>query len=388
MFISIGWTTGFWAMSKGEDKGMKVAVITNLSGDYERAEAVGHFFQKQGDEVTWIFSDFFHLTKERVSKHKPDHIYIPTRPYQKNLSLARLWSHHCFAREVRRYLKTHPFDLLYVMIPPNSLLPAMVKAKKETGCSLVVDIVDLWPESLPVERIKSWPPLRYWRRLRDCHLPKADQVLIECDLYRGVLALPASARTLHWIKGPDAPEMRYEKHDVLHLAYLGSLNHIVDIDLMVSILGRLKPLRSVKLHIVGEGENRQRLLALLDETGIAYQFYGPIYDDNQKKKIFEQCSFGFNLMIDTVKVGLTTKSIDYWYYGLPVINNIRGDTWQFVKDEGVGINVERDDLKKACQILLTQAAQVDHEAVQQFYNRHFTTEIFENTLTSVMEHLK
>lgn len=46
-------------MSKGEGKRMKIAVITNLSGDYDRAEAVGHFFQKQGGEVTWIFSDFF-----------------------------------------------------------------------------------------------------------------------------------------------------------------------------------------------------------------------------------------------------------------------------------------------------------------------------------------
>jgi hypothetical protein len=368
---------------------MKVAVITNLSGDYDRAEAVGRFFQNQGDEVTWIFSDFFHLTKERVTEYKPDHIYIPTKPYQKNLSLARLWSHRCFARDVRRYLKTHPFDLLYVMIPPNALLPAMGKVKKETGCSLVADIVDLWPESLPVERVKNWPPLRYWRNLRDRCLPQADQVLIECDLYRGIIALPASARTLHWIKGPDAPEMHHEKRsDVLHLAYLGSLNHIVDIDLMASILERLKPSKPVKLHIVGEGENRQRLLDLLEESGIDYQFYGPIYDDDRKKQIFEQCTFGFNLMIDTVKVGLTTKSIDYWYYGLPVINNIRGDTWQFVKDEGVGVNVERDDLETACHIVLARAAQVDHKAVQQFYNRHFTTEIFENTLSSVMEHLK
>ncbi|WP_329887102.1 glycosyltransferase [Pseudoramibacter sp. HA2172] len=275
------------------------------------------------------------------------------------------------------------------MIPSNSLLPEMVKVKKETGCSLVVDIVDLWPESLPIEGIKNWPPLRYWRNLRDRYLPEADRVITECDLYREIIALSASARTLHWIKGPDAPEMRHEKQrDVLHLAYLGSLNHIVDIDLMVSILEQLKPLKSVKLHIVGEGENRQRLLDLLGERGIDYQFYGPIYNDDQKKQIFEQCTFGFNLMIDTVKVGLTTKSIDYWYYGLPVINNIRGDTWQFVKDEGVGVNVERNDLKNVCQILSVQAAQVDHDAVQQFYNRHFTTEIFENTLSLVMEHLK
>ena len=46
-------------------------------------------------------------------------------------------------------------------------------------------------------------------------------------------------------------------------------------------------------------------------------------------------------MKSSTKVGLTMKSIEYFRYGLPIINNIPYDTWNFVKDYEIGLNLER-----------------------------------------------
>ena len=55
-------------------------------------------------------------------------------------------------------------------------------------------------------------------------------------------------------------------------------------------------------------------------------------------------------MKDSVKVGLTIKSIDYFSYGIPIINNIKGDTWKIVEDKNVGINFNQqsflNDIRK------------------------------------------
>ena len=42
------------------------------------------------------------------------------------------------------------------------------------------------------------------------------------------------------------------------------------------------------------------------------------------------------------------KSIDYFEAGIPIINNIQGDTFEFVEQYGVGINLDRGyvDLKR------------------------------------------
>ena len=47
-------------------------------------------------------------------------------------------------------------------------------------------------------------------------------------------------------------------------------------------------------------------------------------------------------MKETVAIGLTTKSIDYFNAGLPIINNIKHDTVKLVDQYGIGINITRD----------------------------------------------
>jgi hypothetical protein len=47
-------------------------------------------------------------------------------------------------------------------------------------------------------------------------------------------------------------------------------------------------------------------------------------------------------MKDSVCVGLTMKSIDYFQHGLPIINNIPADTTEIVEKYGVGLNVKEN----------------------------------------------
>ena len=45
------------------------------------------------------------------------------------------------------------------------------------------------------------------------------------------------------------------------------------------------------------------------------------------------------MMKSTVEVGLTMKSVSYFQLGLPIINNIKGDTWNLIKEYDAGINI-------------------------------------------------
>ena len=65
----------------------------------------------------------------------------------------------------------------------------------------------------------------------------------------------------------------------------------------------------------------------------------------KKKQIFDKCHFGLNIMKDTVCVGLTAKSIDYFQAGLPILNSIQIDTKDIVNKNLFGFNVT-DDIEK------------------------------------------
>ena len=151
---------------------------------------------------------------------------------------------------------------------------------------------------------------------------------------------------------------------------------------ITEILGEVNRSKKVKLHIVGDGEKREAFLESLNQKGIDAEYYGLVYDETKKQEIFSRCSYGINIMKPGVCVGLTMKSIDYFCYGLPLINNIQGDTWELVEQYGIGINCIGDSYKKcALDILLrTDALLQKRELIQKLYNQYFTVEAMERVL--------
>ena len=347
-------------------KKIKRAVIVTKSTNFEpRAEVVGEYLKEKGVEVTYIYSDFSHREKKRLDRSEPDHIYIETLPYRRNLSWQRMQSQIDFAKKTENKLKELEFDLLYVLIPGNSLVPMGVNAveNKADKPKLVFDIIDLWPESLRLGKLEGIWPFTYWKCLRDRDINKADLIITECDLYREKLKLdPQKSVTMYWGKKesltdnlgliPDKNDPETEKNDStgkqgkdLQIAYLGAINNIIDIDGIVRLLQKLNCKlktegRNVLLHVIGDGENRITFLQALESAGIRYIYHGAVFDEAEKGSILNHCSYGLNMMKPGVCVGMTMKSIDYWSRGLPVINNIPGDTRRLCREESLGINVD------------------------------------------------
>ena len=95
----------------------------------------------------------------------------------------------------------------------------------------------------------------------------------------------------------------------------------------------------------------------------------------------------FLLMMKSVKVGLTIKSIDYLSCGLPLINTIKGDTWSLVKDKNIGINYENDSEKLIQYIEEKDINKLKKNAMKCF-DEYFTKEAFEDNFEMVLRKLK
>ena len=49
---------------------------------------MGELFKQQGAQVLWVETDFIHREKVKKVRSAPDHMYIDTVPYRKNLSVS------------------------------------------------------------------------------------------------------------------------------------------------------------------------------------------------------------------------------------------------------------------------------------------------------------
>ncbi len=402
---------------KAEVSVMKRMCIITDSTSYEpRADIVAGFFEAQGYHVDMLLSDFDHRAKKKRALVADTcscgiaRTYINTRPYSKNISPGRLIYHHDFAKKAYRLLnKAEAYDILYVMLPGNSLAPAVVRISKEKGSKLIFDLIDMWPESLPVSGISWTPPIAYWRKLRDDNINKADCIITECRLYQKRLKLdPAKTVTMYWAKtentnaeaaaaavskpDPDTAAQRASNKETeggdIRIAYLGSINNVIDIPLIADILKAInvacidKGAGKVGLDIIGDGESRGAFLDALKKAEISFNYHGAIYDEQKKREILSHCDWGINIMKPGVNVGLTMKSIDYLANGLRLINNIPGDTWEWVEKEHIGVNVDEFMGKKIYVDLLEN--KVDKNGICSFYRKIFSSEAIDKTLKKVI----
>lgn len=368
---------------------MKKAFLISCFNWYKtRLEPVRDLLISQGYEVSVLTSDFSHIKKKPIDERYSECIYIHVPMYQKNLSIARIKSHLYFGKQIAKFIDKEKPDLIYLLLPPNNTARYCARYKrKNPNTKFIIDIIDLWPESMPLGTLQNTPFVWFWKNWRDNAIKVADYVITECDLYQEKLENvlnESKTTTLHLFKEQTEEELqlvqniinRENRDDVIRFAYLGSMNNIIDIEGICEVLNEFVSLgRKCEIHAIGDGESRGRFEKFVRETGCETYFYGKIFDEIEKIKILSPCDYAFNMMKGNVSVGLTIKSIDYLSYGLPLINNIKGDTWKLVDEKKIGMNV--GDKKIVFD-------SIDHGLVKNIFDDMFTKEKFVSSVSAVL----
>ncbi len=334
---------------------MKKAVIVTPFDNYSynvRIKYVEQCLYSMGYNVVVLSADFDHRKKCHYSAKRDNLELLHVPEYASNLSFHRIYSHYCFARAVFERLREIRPVLIYGSTPPNFLVKYLAKYKKRfPNTKLIYEIGDLWPETLPLSgKIKTVasPFLYVWRVLRDKYINYGDGVICECNLFKEIIGKHVNlhnVQTIYLCKENklDVFSPNPEK-ETLNFVYVGSINNIIDTDLIVKVLKSIKQYKSVHFDIIGDGENAADLEKGCQEAGIDYYNHGLVYDEQRKKVILSKCQFAFNIMKTSVMVGATMKSLEYFHSGLILINNIPADTEDIISKYACGYNVHNNDV--------------------------------------------
>lgn len=373
---------------------MNVMIISCFGYYEQRVRFVKEAFEQKGHHVEVVFSDFDHINKAKIVDKRAGTTYLKSRPYYKNISLSRIFSHFLFARSAYHYACKKQPDLIYAVIPPNTLGKYLKKYKKKNKVRLIFDIYDLWPESFVNQKFAgiARPFFLKWASFRNQSLNAADFVITECDLYREILAEfldPEHTKTIYLTKGSEFEQPMISKPmETLHICYLGSINNIISIDMIVRFLKTLQNYRPIVVDIIGKGETKDDFIRKLKAQGIETIYHGALFGED-KWKIMNQCHFGINMMINTVRVGLTMKSVDYFEAGLPILNNIKGDTWTYVDNFNLGFNVDEKNIEDVARKLAKLDERQFEEMqrnVRDVFASKFSLTAFQRDFQSVLDY--
>ena len=344
--------------------------------------------------------DFSHNRKAEVVKRDPECVYLHIPPYKKNLSIQRIISLLNYGKQIGEQIRSLKPDLIYIILPPNNMVKnceSYLRANPEVN--LVLDICDLWPESMPINKsIKETHPFKMWADWRNRNLEKAKVVFTECMLYQDVFnraGMHAKYETLYLCKAQrddvavqvkQIIENSHDRSNAIKMAFLGAIKPSMDIDITCRIISGLKNAgKIVEVEIIGEGECTPRFISSLQGAGATVKYYGPMYDEIEILKCLGKCDLGINMMKPGAQVGLTTKSLDYLSMGIPLLNNIKGDTWRMVQYDNIGFNVSDD--RKDDEMLINRIINMDHRKMRKcalrMYEDNFTLAAFKKTVKQV-----
>lgn len=378
----------------------KALIITAfINYDYDiRIKYLRNYLIKKDYEVIILSSDFDHRKKKRFESSIENAIFIHVPAYRKNISLSRIYSHFLFSKKVFLTCREIEPDLIYGITPPNFLFAYLKKYKyRQKTVKVIYEIEDLWPEALPLNRkLKKifMPITAIWSFIRNKNIKSADAVIFECDLFKNylneTLLHNQFKRTIYLCRDDTYKETEIPVGDRWQFLYLGSINNLIDINLIIKVLKIANQIKTSNLVIIGAGEKKDELVNKCKSIGVSVTDHGIIYDDSHKEKIISKCHFALNIMKDTVFVGATMKSLEYFHYGVPVINNIPADSSEMIQEFNCGFDIaDNDNFEREFYNFLkmqdiNSIAEM-HNNSRKVYETYFSPNSFESNIKELMD---
>ena len=358
----------------------------------------------RGHDVTWWTAAWSH--RRKAPRATPLHTrddegfavrLVAVRPYTKNVSLARLASHRDFGRTFERLAnesiasgQLERPDVILASLPPLEGPEAAARLAKRLDANLVVDVMDVWPETF--ERLLPGPkwlrkalyPLLFGRMAarRRALLEAADAVSSSahgylaampeatagdkprhvCHLGAWLAEFPEPPRVVDEVPNTDAAAAPADQPasaaaaPPLACVYSGTLESGQDLDTLLAA-ARLLSAQGVAatLHVAGTGrlESSLRTAAETIRGSCSLRMHG-LLDRGAYVRLLSECDVGLVLVKPESLVAVPYKVCDYTAAGLALVNSLPGELEQFVSDYRAGMSYTAgsgDSLARAIALL-------------------------------------
>lgn len=319
-------------------------------------------------KITMLASDYDHRNKTYyelvsntvVSDNGVVNHYIHVPAYSKNLSFARIWGNFMFGRGVKQFLKgtSTEYDFIYCIVPSASGVLGCRQYLKKHKTKLVVDVMDLLPESLlPIigdnffTRLILWP----WFKISEKAYKTAHFITGESKEYANIAhkCNPSVPFTYTYL-GIDMPKINeiikgrtkeLNSDDSIKICYGGNLGNSYDFDAIFNALISLKEQGvHYTMYFIGGGDKEEKVRREIEAIGVNATVTG-IVSYQEYIELMSQCDIGLNVFKRGTKIVHSYKFNDYAACGLYIVSNLHGETEDMLAHYDCGIT--SDDICKA-----------------------------------------
>lgn len=354
----------------------------------------------RGHDVTWWTATWSH--RRKAIRTAPVGIredegfalrLVAVRPYEKNVSFARLGSHRDFGRTFERLASESVSsgqlgrpDIILASLPPFEGPEAAARLARRLDATFVLDVMDVWPETfdrlLPgpafVRRLLTPFFLRSMYRRRAELVAAADAVSSATHTYADAVLgvapaalprhvcylggypqeFPSPRRMVNEVPKPDGSTSGTSDPGPLECVYAGTLEAGQDLDTLVAAVRHLSAMGAVAtIHVAGTGSQEAvlRRAAAATSGSCRLEVHG-LLPRHEYVSLLARCVVGLVCVKPESFVAVPYKACDYAAAGLALVNSLPGELQQLIDRYDAGLPYAAGDAAALARVIADLAA--------------------------------
>ena len=336
-----------------------ISLFGSINTNNSRISNIFHYTSNLAINV--VTSDFNHGSKrykECIDNINNHYLHVPA--YKKNISIERIYSHIVFAYRLKKFLNSLQEipTAIYCAMPTSTAAYVCGKYCKKHGVKFVIDVIDLWPDSLMpiVVGIKNrllnlfiFP----WKYITIQSYKMADMILGESKQYANEAAFYNHRAPIYPLYlGVDKKEVKKlvaeskltlnKPNEERWIGYAGSLGTSYDFESLIKGVAVLNGKYQYKLFFIGDGVCRAKIENLISQYSVNAEITG-FMEYGDLLKYLANCDIAVNIFRDKTKVVHSYKFNDYVATNCFILNSLPGETADMIDRYKVGLNFDFKD---------------------------------------------
>lgn len=309
------------------------------------------------------------IQRDRYSTY--DVTRLPMYPSHDHSSLRRIATYLSFMMTAFIYLtfRAQRADLIYVYYPTLTAGLAAVMAKLFRRTPVILDIQDMWPDSLYSSGMMR-NRVMVWLVTAVCNLVYrgCDHIVVLSPGFKTLLnkrGVPADKITViyNWAEEPPYSQAtnrpdEFDSADGLRVLFAGNMGAVQQLETVLEAAGRLQTL-NVKcvFYFMGKGVERDRLQSRAGAMGLTNVRFLPHVPLAQVQHFLAAADVLLvHLMNDPLfRITIPSKTQAYLYAGRPILMGVLGDAANLVQCADAGYVFrpgDAEDLTACIQALI------------------------------------
>ena len=364
---------GSWNLSKGKILLIAQNFYPEIGSAGNRMKNIYQMLRKQGFEVTILTNEPSYPNKKMYEDEKfwddpqlneDAHIHrvnVRNRKYSSSMANRLLYYLEMTLKMILFVLgDRNKYSNVFVTSPPIFIGLVGIIAKLRYKAKLLLDIRDLWPESLKGvgvfnNRFIIWTAARFETFL----YKTADTIIVNSPGFIEYISKKAKidAETIKYMPNSAAShELNLEEEkgsDEFKVIYTGNLGLAQDVDFLTELCQRMHEHR-IKLNIVGYGYRKKELVQFIKKQKLNnITFVTPTTRAEclrlNKEHDVGIVSLNDKEVFDTVLPG---KIVDYMITGLPIVAAVSGYAKKMIEKHETGYVSEKRDIDEIIEYIL------------------------------------